>query len=350
MIDPSTIDVVAPNFKRHLSGVTSTIVQLIPHMRASGLGIAAMGPGLPPGVARLSFADLPRLWRRPAGRPFRIWHARRNNEMIVGLLLRDVLRMPMRLVFTSAAQRHHRPTTNWMLRRMDAVVATSGRSAAYIDVAPVVIPHGVDVERFHPPATEADSWSSTGLPGRYGIGCFGRVRELKGTDLFVDAMIELLPLFPDWTAVIAGRVTPEHAAFAERLKARIKAAGLSERIVLLGEVGEIAPWYRRISLYVAPSRNEGFGLTPIEAMASGRPVVASDSGAYADMVEQGSTGAIVPVGDGAALREAIRPYLADPALAEKHGAAALLSVRAAFSLDREADSLMRLYQRLWGET
>ena len=56
---------------------------------------------------------------------------------------------------------------------------------------------------------------------------------------------------------------------------------------------DIKLWYRRISLYVAPSRNEGFGLTPLEAMASGSPVVASDAGAYADLIVEGETGFVV---------------------------------------------------------
>ena len=100
--------------------------------------------------------------------------------------------------------------------------------------------------------------------------------------------------------------------------------------------GHQAVWYRRVSLYVAPSRNEGFGLTPLEAMASQTAVVASDAGAYAEMIVPGVTGAVVPAGDGDALTEAIRRYLADPALAKTHGANALAHVTARFPLQREA--------------
>ncbi len=83
--------------------------------------------------------------------------------------------------------------------------------------------------------------AATGLPGRHLIGCFGRIRHQKGTDLFVDAMIALLPRYPDWTAILCGRITPEHAAFGDELKARIAAAGLSERILFLGEVEDVRP-------------------------------------------------------------------------------------------------------------
>jgi mannosyltransferase len=342
----SRVEVVAPNFKKRLSGVTSTIVQLAP-LQARDLGIVTLGPGLPPGLPRMRWRQLPGLLSRPAGRPFRIWHARRNVEMIGGVILRDVFRAPLKLVFTSAAQRRHRPFTKWLIRRMDAVIATSERSASFLDVPSTVVMHGVDLERFHPPRGADDGFAAAGLAGRRAIGCFGRIRHQKGTDLFVEAMIALLPLFPDWTAVITGRVTAEHQAFADGLKQRIAAAGLADRIVFLGEVPDIAVWYRRIDLYVAPSRNEGFGLTPLEAMASGAPAVASDAGAYASLIVDGRTGAVVPAGDGEALREAIRAYLADPARLEAHARNALADVRKRFPLAGEAAAIRVVYERLW---
>ena len=163
----------------------------------------------------------------------------------------------------------------------------------------------------------------------------------------LDRRRALLPDRPDWTAVITGRVTPEHRAFADGLKRGIAAAGLEKRILFLGEVADIKVWYRRVSLYVAPSRNEGFGLTPLEAMASGAAVVASDAGAYAELVDDGVTGAIVPAGDGAALTQAIRRYLDDPELAKRHGAEGLVEARACFPLEREAAGIETVYDDVW---
>jgi len=346
--DISDVEIIAPNLKRRLSGVTSTIVQLIPCQIRLGTRIAALGPGLPPELPRLKWPQLAGLWRPPAGRRQRVWHARRNNEMAVGILMRHVLRMPMKLVFTSAAQRRHTSYTRWLIRRMDAVIATSSRSGSFLKVPHVIIQHGVDLTLFHPPEGADDTIAASGLPGRYLVGCFGRVRHQKGTDLFVQAMIALLPQHPDWTAVISGRVTPEHTAFADKLKADIAAAGLTDRIVFIGEVPDIKVWYRRLSLYVAPSRNEGFGLTPLEAMASKTPVVASDAGAYAEMVVPGENGVIVPPGDGNALTAAIATYLADPALTSAQGETALRHVRENFALEKEATAINRIYQQLLG--
>jgi len=348
IVDMSGIEVVAPNLKQRLSGVTSTIVQLVP-VQAGSLGIATLGPGLPDNLPKMRLWQLPALARRPKSGRKRIWHARRNTEMVAGLLLKSVLRMPLKLVFTSAAQRHHKPFTRWLIRRMDAVIATSARSAGFLQVPHTIVMHGVDLDAFHPPREADDAFEAAGLGGKYAIGCFGRIRHQKGTDLFVDAMIELLPHHPEWTAVICGRVTPEHKAFGDDLRARVARAGLAQRILFLGEVDDIKPWYRRIALYVAPSRNEGFGLTPLEAMASETAVVASDAGAYAEMIDAGRTGMVAPAGDGPALREAIRPYLADPALAMAHGANALADVRALFPLQREAEGIRRVYDHVWAE-
>ncbi|WP_434781341.1 glycosyltransferase family 4 protein [Aminobacter carboxidus] len=347
-VDMARTEVIAPNLKQRLSGVTSTIVQLVP-VQARALGIAVVGPGLPDHLPRMRWWQLPSLLRRPAsGRP-RIWHARRNTEMVAGLVLRHIFWAQIRLVFTSAAQRDHRPFTKWLLRQMDGVIATSRLSGRFLEVPHKVVMHGVDLDKFHPPRTAEDEFAATGLPGKYAIGCFGRVRHSKGTDLFVDAMIALLPEYPEWTAVITGRVTAEHKGFADELRQRIAAAGLSERILLLGEVPDVAVWYRRVTLYVAPSRNEGFGLTPLEAMASRTAVVASDAGSYSEIVTRGVTGDFVASGDGDALREAIRPYLADPELAETHGAAGLDDVSKRFRLENEAAGLRAVYELVWAK-
>jgi mannosyltransferase len=345
-VDIGEVDILAPNFKRRLSGVTSTIVQLIPCQIRLGARIAAIGPGLPAGIPGIGWGQLLSAWKAPAGRTHRIWHARRNNEMLAGIVMRHVLRMPFRLLFTSAAQRQHKPFTRWMIRRMDRVVATSEMSGSFLQVPYTTVLHGIDTSSFHPPRGKEDTISATDLPGRYLIGCFGRIRHQKGTDLFVRAMIDLLPHYPDWTAVISGRATSEHREFEAGLKRIIDEAGLGDRIVFLGEVPDIRVWYRRLDLYVAPSRNEGFGLTPLEAMASQTAVVTSDAGAYREMIVQGVNGAIVEAGDGDGLRDAIAPYLADPGMTGETGLRALDHVRKHFALESEAQALNSIYESM----
>ncbi|MGV3550132.1 glycosyltransferase family 4 protein [Rhizobium sp.] len=338
MPDMSDIEVIAPHFKRRLSGVTSTIIQLVPRQIDAGLGIATLGPGLPDSLPKMKYRQIPGLWRAlPGGQP-RIWHARRNVEMLAGILLRDILGMKLKLLFTSASQRRHTAYTAWLISRMDHVVATSAKTGSYLKVPHSVVLHGIDTARFHP--------AEHGTPRRLRIGCAGRIRHQKGTDLFIDALIELLPRYPDWEGEAIGRVTSEHQGFADELRRKIAAAGLSDRLRLADETTEVDAWYRGIDLYVAPSRTEGFGLTPLEAMASGVPTISGDVGAYPEIIVSGQTGAVVPTGNLAAYIAAIEPYLADPDLAREHGRNALAHVRANFDIGNEVAGLDAVYRAL----
>lgn len=344
-VDPGRIDVIAPNFKKRLSGVTSTIIQLVP-LQAREIGIAVLGPGLPAHLPRLRWRRLPALWRRPASGRARIWHARRNVEMLGGVVLR-ALGAPLKLVFTSASQRDHKAWTKFLIRRMDAVIATSARSAAYLDVPSTIIMHGIDVARFAPPQDREAVLKGLGLdPNLSYAGCFGRVRHQKGTDLFVDAMIALLPARPDWSAIVAGRATAEHRTFELALKEKVEAAGLAGRILFVGEHTNIPDWYQALSLFVAPQRWEGFGLTPLEAMATGVPVVATDVGAFPELVVDGETGSLVPRDDLAAMMAATAGLMDDAELREAAGRAALAHVRKNFPLEGEAAHINAVYEAL----
>lgn len=341
------LEVIIPNLHARWSGVTATNRAVAP--RIAGMVQAAwIGGDRPEGIEVLSFADLLRLRAvlRSDGRP-RIWHARRNDEMIVGWLLR-ALGWRLRLVFTSAAQRRHKALTRWLIARMDAVIATSAASASYLKRSAEVIHHGVDAEVFRPPQDRAAAWRETGLPGCYGIGCFGRVRRQKGVDVVVEALIRLLPRYPDFTGVIVGKITPEEEGFADGLKAQIAEAGLSERIRFLGELeaDELPAWFGCVTIYAFASRNEGFGLTLLEAMASGAALVASRAGAAEVVVHDGVTGLLVAPGDVDAYEGALEPLMANPSAAEAMGLRAREAVVARHSLAAEAEAIVRVYREV----
>jgi len=334
---------IVPNLHRRYSGVTATNRMVAPKL-AKMFRAGWLGPDAPDGIVRIGAADLIKLWRR---RTPLIWHARRNNEMIAGVLLR-LLGWPFKLVFTSAAQRYHSWITRWLIRRMDAIIATNDISASFLKVQATVIPHGVDTDAYAPPQDRAAAFAEAGLPGRYAIGCFGRVRAQKGSDVFVDAMCRLLPSYPDFTAVMVGAITPEQSAFADDLRKRIEAAGLAARIVIKGElpVGEVPRWYQRLTIYAFTSRNEGFGLTLIEAMSAGAALVASRAGAAELVVEDGVTGVLTPTGDVEALVAALEPLMRDPASATSMGERGRARVLEKFSLDAEANRIAEVYRAL----
>src|SRR4051812_3185181 len=144
------LQLIVPNLHRRYSGVTATNRMVAPKL-AKLFRAAWLGSDAPDGITRLSAADLLKLWRR---REPLIWHARRNDEMITGILLR-AFGWPLKLVFTSAAQRRHRRLTRWLIRHMDAVIATSKLSASFLERDATVIPHGVDTDTYAPAASRA---------------------------------------------------------------------------------------------------------------------------------------------------------------------------------------------------
>lgn len=338
MTAPDDIDVIAPNLNRRLSGVTATVIALVP-LQAHKIGIITTGTGLPSGLPYLPLWRLPFLKRR-----LRVWHARRNNELLLGILLRSLGLMRLKLVFTSSSPRKRGGLTNWMTRRCDALVATTPINATVMPGTPRIIPHGVNTDIFSPGPAHDYGTGTQKL-----IGCFGRVRPMKGTHHFVEAMCRLLPDHSDYTAIIMGLITPDNAEYGDRLRARIRQAGLEDRILFKDELPltEMPAAYRALSLYVTPSRLEGFGLTPLEALSTGVPVVATDVGAFRDFVTQ-ECGEIVAADDPDALTGAISAMLSRdlPSM----GKAGRERVIETFGLDREADALVALYRELLAES
>ena len=337
------IAVIAPNLKRRLSGVTATVARLVP-LQARGICIVATGPGLPADVPHIG---LYRVLMLPRATP-RVWHARRNTEMLLGLILRHGLRKNLRLVFTSASQREHSRYTRWLIARMDAVAVPSRRSQAYLRVPSSVIPHGVDTARFRPATDPRGVRAELGLPDGMLVGCFGRIRPSKGTDLFVDAMLDVMAGNPAVSGVVLGRATRRDRRFETVLRERVAAAGMDARLVFLPEVpvDAISRWYQALDLFVAPQRWEGFGLTPLEAMACGVPVVATRVGAFEDQVDEGETGLLVPPGDVRALAAAIGSAVEAIESGAAWGGAARELVRRRFDIAGEAEALTDLYRGL----
>ncbi len=340
---PEKIEVIAPNLKRRLSGVTATIVRLLP-AQARSIGIVATGPGLPahvPGIPLRSAILM-------SGRTCRVWHARRNTEMLLGLILRHVLRKRLKLVFTSASQRVHTRYTRLLISGMDAVVATSRRSGSYLRRPARVILHGIDTDTFRPYTDRRALRQTLGLPQGVTVGCYGRIRRQKGTDVFVDAMLDVLPRHPGVTALVMGRATEKHVLFLQGLREKVARAGLEDRLLFLPEapVDDMPRWYQALDLLVAPQRWEGFGLTPLEAMACGVPVVATTAGAFDELVVEGTTGRLIPPGDAGRMRAAVDVALASPETLRQWSAAARRRVEKGFRIEDEAAALNALYREL----
>ncbi|HEX4341841.1 MAG TPA: glycosyltransferase family 4 protein, partial [Verrucomicrobiae bacterium] len=158
-----------------------------------------------------------------------------------------------------------------------------------------------------------------------------------------------LPKYPDFTAIIIGAVTADQKMFTGGLKKRVAEAGLSERVVFLGELDseELPCWFRRMTVVVGAQRWEGFGLVPVEAMASGAAVVATRVGAAHHILVDGDTGFLVPPDNQDALTAQIEKLMQDPDLAAKFGRQGRIRASVHFSIEREASEIQAVYESFW---
>ena len=344
-----TPELIVTNFNRRFTGVSATANAVLAKQRQR-YNVRLAGYPLPECPQTISWLAALRLSRQPPpGRRAILWHVRRNSEMLAAILARDVWRCPIKIVFTSAAQRLHSRIPRALIARMDAVIATTEKAASFVGNVAAVVPHGVDLDRFSPAPDRNAAWAQTGFPGRYGIATIGRVRPEKGTDLFVETMLRLLPERPDYTALVIGHCAAKDAAFQRRLVAKVRAAGLGERVRFIGEVraSKMAMLVRSLFLLVAAPRYEGFGLTPLEAMASGVALVATDTGAFSSFVAEGVSGHLVPVGDLAALTERVASLLDAPETLVKMGMLARERAVKLFGIENEVHGIAQVYERLW---
>jgi glycosyltransferase involved in cell wall biosynthesis len=230
-------------------------------------------------------------------------------------------------------------------RTVDRVVAQCADEVAELvrlGVPPertTVIPSGVDLTRFTPEGPRAEP-----VPGRWRVLSVGRMVERKG---FAD-LVQAMPLVPDAECVVVGGPPAAGLAtdpVARRLRELADAWQVGDRVRLVGAVPreEMATWYRSADVVVCAPWYEPFGLTPLEAMACGVPVVASAVGGLTDTVVDQVTGVLVRPRDPRALGAAVRRLLADPARRTVYSAAALERARAAYSWQGTATRLGELY-------
>jgi glycosyltransferase involved in cell wall biosynthesis len=234
-------------------------------------------------------------------------------------------------------------------RQVDQVIAQCSDELAELVALGVprrsirLVPSGVDATRFTPGGPAALP------PGTGRILSVGRLVERKG---YAD-LVEALRLLPDAEAVIVGGPPAAQLGddpVAQHLRQLAQERGVADRVRLTGAVPreEMPQWYRSADLVACPAWYEPFGLTPLESMACGVPVVAYAVGGFVDTVVDGVTGYLVAPRDYRALAKTLRELLADPVRRLEFGAAAVDRAAECYSWSRTADQLLAVYQRLAG--
>ncbi|MBA7599967.1 Phosphatidyl-myo-inositol mannosyltransferase [subsurface metagenome] len=169
----------------------------------------------------------------------------------------------------------------------------------------------------------------------------GRVDDpRKGLDLLLKASKKVLKKF-DAKLLVVGK---EDQSKARRLA---NSLGISKNVVFTGFVDEVTlkKCYVLCDIYVCPSRLEGFGLTILEAMAAGKPIVATNVGAIPEIITNGENGILIKSDKTIGLAEALSIYLQDKKLAEGVGTRNRIYVKENFSWKKAAETLQIIYKK-----
>ncbi len=195
----------------------------------------------------------------------------------------------------------------------------------------VSIPNGVDLERFSPPEESPRSGDEIV------IGCASRLTEGKGIEDLIQALA--YPSLGQARLRIAG-VGP----LQEALRGLARSLSVDIRTEFLGAVVDMPGFWRSVDVAVVPSNRlvESFGMVAAEAMACGKPVVASENGALPSIVVEGETGRIVPAGDIVALATAVSEYAENPRRRARDGANGRRRCEEHFGIERAASRYLEL--------
>lgn len=191
---------------------------------------------------------------------------------------------------------------------------------------------GVDPALYREPGPERDDDETRLL-------FVGRIAPVKGLRLLVDALARLKDEAPDLRLTLVGD-GPDR----KMIEAAVTAAGLGDRVRFTGYLSqaEVAEELKAADIAVLPSFAEGVPVFLMEALASGKPVIATQVGGMGELVQHGENGLIVPPGDTDGLVEAIRALASDPDRRAAMGAAGREKVTAEFDIAREAARLAAL--------
>lgn len=204
-----------------------------------------------------------------------------------------------------------------------------------------VIPSGIDVDRFR---------SLVGVTGQRPAGCdwpqdalvvgsIGWLTPVKGHRVLVEAIGALKSSFPRLHLFIvgSGSLRGELTALAGQL-------GIGKSVTFAGERADVPECLAAMDLYVQPSLNEGMGRALVEAMAAGRPAVATSVGGVPTLIEHRRNGLLVPPGNKLALAEAIAELLQHPSWAKELGTAASASIGRRFQATDMVQAVEAVYE------
>ena len=278
-------------------------------------------------------------------------HAHDPHAVAMSALALSMSTQPKRAPLVAARRVDFRLKGNalsrWKYSQVDCFICASEaiRRMLLSDGVPearaVTVHEGIDLGRVAaapPAALHAELWLPHGSPV---VGNVAALVAHKGQRHLVEAAAIVVRQVPDARFVIAGegelRATLEH---------QIRHHGLEKHVMLAGFRPDILSLHKAFDIFVMSSVTEGLGTALLDAMACGRPVVATTAGGIPEVVREGVTGFLVPPRDHQAMADAIVKLLKDGELRRRMGEAGLARANAKFSAERMVADTLRIYERI----
>jgi glycosyltransferase involved in cell wall biosynthesis len=236
--------------------------------------------------------------------------------------------------------------------RVDGFIAVSEevRESIIRQIGPIqdkifTICNAVNLEPFERPGDKAALCNQLGLETHsHLVATVGRLTEQKGHCYLIDAATTVVSAYPDTHFLFIG-----DGELRDELQQQIQQAGLAANIHSLGIRDDVPHLLAAVDLFVLPSLWEGLSVALLEAMAAGKPIVATAVSGTTQAMTHGQTGLVVPPRDSQALAEAIVQLLSNPAQAQAMGWAAKQHVTMNYSAQKQATEHLALYRQLLDE-
>jgi L-malate glycosyltransferase len=230
------------------------------------------------------------------------------------------------------------------LRRTSRVIAVSqavadslGSQTIFEPGKVTLIHNGIDFGRFESLNKAAEEKT------KFRVGMIGHLAPIKGPEDFIRAAASVCSQDSDVEFVLAGEDKSSRGENRANLEKLIAELGINDQVRLLGWIKEVPELLSTFDLFISPSRSEPFGLSIVEAMAAGVPVLATASEGAREIIQDGETGRLVPIGDSHALAQAILDLRDDPSERERLAHNAQIAARARFSITRMVDRTEAVY-------
>ena len=208
----------------------------------------------------------------------------------------------------------------------------------------IVVHNGVELGHFGQPRDKGLLESLGVQKGAPVVGVIANFIHYKGHRFFIEGWVSVVQRFPQSVALIVGE-----GPLKESIEGTVQAMGLRRSVRFLGTRQDVPALLALMDLVVHPSLEEGFSNAILEAMAAGKPVVATAVGGNPEAIAHGETGLLVPPGNGRALAEAIRWLLEHPVEAARFGEAGRRRVAEHFELSAMVRQYEAVYERLVAE-